>query len=621
MRINQITRSFFNKLQFTKVDAVGISLATIIPVVFALQFIRLYAPLTEGWWHVYASWLLEGRVPYKDFELLVPPLYPSLIALAQILGLDNFLVLRYFGLVLLVFIALGTYLLLRPLVKGLILGLITATTMVYLQLGVAYISYDYVYVAIFFLLLTFIPSGILLYNISLISYRSVFIASSVSGVFAALSFFTKQTNGLVSILFGLILALYLSLRISTKGKKHVFRSMLMSGFLPFTAGAALVGVLFGFVLLATGSLFPAISDFSSVASETKGGLIHSLFNWVLGFFAFDAFTSVIRQVLPAIVFLAISTLIVQKYSDFFQQKIKRIFPSDKNRKISYFLFVFAFIVYCTVLGLNYQIEITSFLSQILFLPVILVSLISALLVFIGKANARFLPVSLASLSLIWASGMSAGLGETAMFLGVGQAAALLLGNIAPRFLALGLATLIAVSTVSAGWHSKMISPFNWWGLSSPPTSQATVELTYGFQKGLYTSPKVATAINGVNSALSNVASCPGEIVEFPHVPLFLINQGVVPDGRLATYWLDFSSTQEIKDETARLNLSTIKGLVIVNMPDFVWDGHEQLFSGGDQLEHKGLNTTLNQRAKEMTFQGEWELGNEYSISVYTQPCQ
>ena len=39
----------------------------------SLSVVNISAPLTEGWWHVYARWIDQGRIPYKDFELLVPP--------------------------------------------------------------------------------------------------------------------------------------------------------------------------------------------------------------------------------------------------------------------------------------------------------------------------------------------------------------------------------------------------------------------------------------------------------------------------------------------------------------------------------------------------------------------
>jgi hypothetical protein len=51
----------------------------------------LYAPLTEGWWHVYSRWLSEGLIPYKDFNLIVPPGMPYLNwFITSIIG-ENFL--------------------------------------------------------------------------------------------------------------------------------------------------------------------------------------------------------------------------------------------------------------------------------------------------------------------------------------------------------------------------------------------------------------------------------------------------------------------------------------------------------------------------------------------------
>ena len=51
----------------------------IVQFYFSSHFWNKYLPLTEGWWHVYARWISEGRIPYRDFELLTPPLNPLLI--------------------------------------------------------------------------------------------------------------------------------------------------------------------------------------------------------------------------------------------------------------------------------------------------------------------------------------------------------------------------------------------------------------------------------------------------------------------------------------------------------------------------------------------------------------
>lgn len=620
MRSNPVILKILRILQLTKSDAVGISLAVLIPIAFALSYIRNYAPLTEGWWHVYGTWLLEGKIPYRDFELLVPPLYPSLIALSQFLGLGDFLVLRYLGLLLIAFIALGVYFLLRPFVRGLILGLLTGTVVVYLQMGAAYISYDYVYVAILFLLLTFIPAAILLTSRKELTAKTVFIASALAGTFAALSFLTKQTNGLVSLFFGLILSVYLVTRSSGTNYGNRTLSLIKNSVVPFAIGAGVVGGAFFLVLLITGSLSPAVSDLSSAASDTKGGLVHSLFSWAKGFLAFDALTNAIRLVLPPITFLAVVSLISQQVREYLKPRFSVLIPSQKFRTYIYWFIAAIFGILFAILGLNFKLEISTYLSQIVFLPIILVSLVTALAVLIGKANPAYLPVSLASLALIWASGMSAGLGETAMFLGVGQAAVLILGKVSPKVLALGLAILIATSTISTGWQTKSTSPFNWWGLATPTVSEASVQIPEGLQKGLLTSPQINEAILGINGALSAVSSCPGEIVEFPHVPLFLLNHDEIPAGRLATYWLDFSSTKEIGKEISRLEDVEIKGLVLVQMPEFVWDGHEQLFAGGKQLEHEVLYKSLLMKAEEMSFQGKWEIGKDYSISVFTSPC-
>ena len=80
----------------------------------SIQVWKGYAPFTEGWWHVYVLWLRQGRIPYKDFELLVPPGYPYILDLvSRVVGFD-FLSLRAFGLALMGLIGVLIYELIRP---------------------------------------------------------------------------------------------------------------------------------------------------------------------------------------------------------------------------------------------------------------------------------------------------------------------------------------------------------------------------------------------------------------------------------------------------------------------------------------------------------------------------
>ena len=64
------------------------------------------APITEGWFSTYADMILSGKVPYRDFELVLPPLYTYLVAAVNLVFGNHLIVWRIIGMFL--FIGTGT---------------------------------------------------------------------------------------------------------------------------------------------------------------------------------------------------------------------------------------------------------------------------------------------------------------------------------------------------------------------------------------------------------------------------------------------------------------------------------------------------------------------------------
>ena len=161
---------------------------------YALNFciglltVNTYAPLTEGWWHVYARWIDQGRVPYKDFELLVTPGFPYITWFFKHLVGEEFLHLRIVGLVFQAGIALLLFLVLSKHVSKLTsAGLATlGTTLLYS--GTAAIPFDYNYFAVFFAILSvfFLQKD----------YEKRNIYLYLAGISVAGVFLIKQSTGL-----------------------------------------------------------------------------------------------------------------------------------------------------------------------------------------------------------------------------------------------------------------------------------------------------------------------------------------------------------------------------------------------------------------------------------------
>lgn len=65
---------------------------------YNLKMWNNFFPITEGWFSVYANLILNAKVPYKDFYLLLPPLYPIILALIIKIFGNQIIVLRILGL-------------------------------------------------------------------------------------------------------------------------------------------------------------------------------------------------------------------------------------------------------------------------------------------------------------------------------------------------------------------------------------------------------------------------------------------------------------------------------------------------------------------------------------------
>jgi hypothetical protein len=171
----------------------------------SLSVVNISAPLTEGWWHVYARWIEQGRIPYRDFELLVPPGYPYLMwVLTHLVG-EQFLHLRILGSLLESVIAIQLFYIFKGMIGKFLAFILAFFGTIYLYSGTASITYDYHYFAVFFLL----GAGLLLNKSNFFTVNVFSKADSrlyvMAGICVALSSLIKQTY---AISFGLFIFFY-----------------------------------------------------------------------------------------------------------------------------------------------------------------------------------------------------------------------------------------------------------------------------------------------------------------------------------------------------------------------------------------------------------------------------
>jgi hypothetical protein len=203
-------------------------------------------------------------------------------------------------------------------------------------------------------------------------------------------------------------------------------------------------------------------------------------------------------------------------------------------------------------------------------------------------------LSLVVAATVWSCAMSAGITEIGAFLSVAIALGALV-DYGRKSVAVSLVAMIMVISISSGswWKYEGLPRYSWWGYSTVSPEVVKARSSKGLTKGLLWDASALEAFEKTQEVLSRAKSCGGEVVVFPHVPLFQLDANLLPGGRLATYWYDFSTQDEIQLEVARLKRVKISAIVLLELPDTVVEGHELLFNDGAPLAHRQMYDFLS----------------------------
>lgn len=602
----------------------------IILVIISLGANKLYklAPLTEGWWRVYSRWISEGLIPYKDFNLIVPPGMPYIdLFFSKIFG-QEFIILRPIGLVIQCLIALLIYEILVKLISKAYAFLLATIGIIILYSTEVVILFDYNYFAIFFLILS-----VWLWQLSEESKWS----EKKSLLYSVLSGFVLGCSLLVKINFGFFLAaFYLGITFfNLFTTSHQSRKTTL-----IKLSSKIIGISFSLIPVALyfqskkalGHMFNSLFLESSGA---KGSASDALFNWILHLYDQLSFRKEVAITIFAIlmyiglekVLLPISYDLNTKYFKIRNLKL----PLYKVRAI--YICLALIYIYFAVSNLG-RLQITGiesdwiiFFRQIssLVLPHTFIIPVTFIFIFsfwaIRKEKQKWVPLVTLCLTLIWGSGTSGALNWYATAIPTVTLFAWI--STRTKYLEfIGIVTLfvsIAISTtLYANW---MHSPYNWWGYRTPPVYLATTTSDSGLTKGLQMDLRTQIVLKSVEKRLKEVQNCSGGLLVFPHMPIFQLDLNSQPNRRDAIYWFDFVSQANIKKAIVEIEENPPAGFVIVKVPKFVWDGHSKAFLGGEKYAQEELIAALERESKKGYTSMKYRLyqGNEdWSVTVHTR---
>jgi hypothetical protein len=603
---------------------------TVVSVIFisGITNISASAPLTEGWWRVYSRWISQGLVPYKDFNLIVPPGMPYIdLFFSNVFG-ENFYNLRFVGLAIKCLIALLIFEILKKLITksyALILSII-GTIILYSTEVV--ILFDYNYFAIFFLILT-----VFLWQYSedpMISARKAYFYSGLSGLALGASILIKLNFAFFLILFYFATSIFKFFFNSKSTRKRILLDSL----------AKLLGL---FVALSLAALYlhskqalnPMLDSVFRESVGAKGSTNSALFRWIL--YLFDQYNyrkEFATVIFASLIYLALDRYLLPKYYDKQTQSFK-ISSYRLKKKNLYFAILLSILIYVTaaLLSLNhlartgFENEWIILSKQIAYVVIPHTFLIPVAFVFVmifwslRSNNQNWIPLFTLCLTLIWGVGSSGGLNwyATAIPLIAIFAWVSTKTRYLDFFTIVTLVTSIAIATTT--YSNWLLSPYNWWGYRTPSVNLAIVTSDTGLTQGLRMDRQTLSTLKSVEDRLEVVKDCKGGLMVFPHMPIFQLDLDSQPQRRDAVYWFDFVSQSNILKAISEVENNPPAGYVIINVPDFVWDGHSQSFNGGNEFYQRKLIEVLQEKSANGYSSWIYRLYNntdDWSITVYTK---
>lgn len=571
----------------------------VLPVtVFLLSFLvaqrgsNLYAPLTEGWWHVYVRWLAEGRTPYRDFEFLLPPGYLFVIRLVIWVVGDRVEVLRFFGGAQIGLIGLLLHVTLKRISGGYTSAVIALVTVIYIRSGPVFVSYDYHYVSM--VLFLTVVWGILELEKADTGRRYSNKAWIGIGLVSGFSLSIKQSQG-----FWTFATVVTALLVFNWNHPKLFIRKFSWVALGITASWTPILIWFQLQGVTSVELLRQLS----LPDRPKGPMREMFFGWIHDVLLYDqqpfgarrAIASLSRLV-QFVMWLPFLSMILMRF-----EKHPRLMERDSVRVSLLTLATFIAGLWLSN-GNNrpFSDALLTIWNQFLQIAPI-GSLILVLLLFSLcqlSINSRnnfkgdlFLVIS--AIAIVWACGMSAGITEIGAYYPVAVSLAFFVRLANRNRVAVSLVVVLFFAAVSGSWQYRMNQGFYaWWGYKTPTPQEASEVFDSGILKGLHTSPEIKREYSRIQEYLAKSSTCDGEVIVFPHLAAVLVDANLTPSGRLGTLWYDFSSQGSVKSETSRIAASSVRAIVILELSESVLQLHETMFNENREMAHRKLLEVL-----------------------------
>lgn len=565
-----------------------------------------YLPFQDGWFHYYVLLTQRGELPYRDFFYFLQPIPLFMFELLAKIG-PEFIVSRYYG----VFERLVLFVVLYYLLRK---EFSPSSTFVGVLGGIfLYQSHnsDVMY--------SYYQTTLLLFLIVLLCFKKAETSSLsglyflISGIFASLVFFTKQSNGLVVFLLSIFL-LFLDGQFK-QGLKRLF-PFLVGYFIPLTI---IIGWLVKFQLMTS-----YISQVFGGASS-KGPIAYILLGFFNRHYAPENFLIIISIVL-LLVFA-----VWQRWT-YFRIVDKIETDNDWNcfLLVGFILFsVLGFLVPLSTQNATGIFYIEKFYGLLWVYSVFFVLFLLSLNIgfrWISRKPQIFSPaisrLILGSFAWMYAHGMSYQLEEHGTLLGFAVVLAIFFDRIQSKNNSFRFIILTAVFLVAlVGVIQKRQIPYSWWGWIEYGHIK-TVTSSVPVFRGFHLSPENNEFYETVYKDILEHSTQNDTIYTYPHIPIFNYITNRLQPTFSPVHYFDVCPDPIAIQDAELLKRNPPKMIIFLDMPENVYQFHENGFRDGHLSGQREIVSVVQQIVLQYNYKKIRTLytpGYEWPLIVWVKP--
>jgi len=509
-------------------------LAPVVCLLFALLWWNRFLGVTnEGWHFFFAHQIVNGKIPYRDFYLFVPPLLQlEMAATIELFG-EHLIVSQVVGLIEAGILAFVLYRWLARVfptsdaflasTTGIIICMANRTE----ELHALHMS------AIFH---TTLAGAVATLAVDARRVRTSY--AFWGGLLAGLAFLIKQTSGVAAVV-SLPLMLALAAR-QFYGWKEAWRT-----FSAFTAGCAIPLVTVRVWLAANGALGAAVSDIFLRGPSSKGSalLMVSRF-WI--FLREDTYLR--RHAYFAVLIFAAFLILCRKTISRFSQSrfvatggVSALATITIAGILSGWALSYSPSVHLPGTFVELTQHVAAFLAEIgslVFFSLYLWLLVSNRL---DRGQIQFFALAGFSCAVAFLSALSLPTSVGTIVPAFSFVLATLLTGLrnvrAAKFVR-PLAIFLSLLFVAQLSWQKCASPYYWRGWKEADIHRATITLKYPELRGYHVSPETAAFVTRVTDEIEARSSASEPIFVYPHIPIFYLLSHRQPESFAYVHFID-----------------------------------------------------------------------------------